>query len=94
MRVETIQFSDVDWALGLEDGRHLLSLSLTMEANSKKLVAPPQVLVLVFSLLKSTGDWLRGRAYPSHGWGHKFESCIAHWSIAPYKLRLGDWRSG
>lgn len=24
------------------------------------------------------GDWLRGRAYPSHGWGHKFESCIAH----------------
>ena len=27
---------------------------------------------------KHTGDWLRGRAYPSHGWGHKFESCIAH----------------
>ena len=26
----------------------------------------------------ATGDWLRGRAHPSHGWGHKFKSCIAH----------------
>ena len=34
---------------------------------------------------KHTGDWLRGRAYPSHGWGHKFESCIAHHR----NLRLG-----
>ena len=24
------------------------------------------------------GDWLRGRAHPSHGWGRWFESSIAH----------------
>ena len=30
------------------------------------------------SAVRQMGDWLRGRAYPSHGWGHKFESCIAH----------------
>ena len=33
---------------------------------------------IILSAEKHTGDWLRGRAYPSHGWGHKFESCIAH----------------
>ena len=27
---------------------------------------------------RHTGVWLRGRAHPSHGWGHKFKSCNAH----------------
>ena len=49
-----------------------------LNRDFKKCIAPSSKFVLVFSLLKSTGDWLRGRAYPSHGWGHEFESCIAH----------------
>ena len=35
-----------------------------------------------------TGDWLRGRAHPSHGWGRRFKSCIAHHLHA--KARLDD----
>ena len=56
--------------------------------NLKKTVASLLDRVLLFSLLKSTGDWLRGRAYPSHGWGHKFESCIAHHHI---RKAPGHW---
>ena len=51
-------------------------------------VATRLACVVVYSLLKSTGDWLRGRAYPSHGWGHKFESCIAHHHI---RKAPGHW---
>ena len=30
------------------------------------------------NIASRTGDWLRGRAHPSHGWGRWFESSIAH----------------
>ena len=54
------------------------AFSATLSGLFKLPLALRLASMLVFSLLKSTGDWLRGRAYPSHGWGHKFESCIAH----------------
>lgn len=35
-------------------------------------------MVLFFLLKSAKGDWLSGRAHPSHGWGRWFESSIAH----------------
>jgi hypothetical protein len=31
--------------------------------------------------LAGMGDWLSGRALPSHGRGHRFDPCIAHHAI-------------
>ena len=47
---------------------------------------------------KHKGVWLRGRAHPSHGWGHKFKSCNAHQKLTGRRLiafdlfRLSLWR--
>ena len=38
------------------------------------------------SSVQSSGDWLRGRAHPSHGWGRRFKSCIAHHLLAETRL--------
>ena len=45
--------------------------------------------VTINSAERQMGDWLRGRAYPSHGWGHKFESCIAHHRILRPRFYFG-----
>ena len=36
------------------------------------------------------GDWLRGRAHPSHGWGRRFKSCIAHHCVYRRGAHMGS----
>ena len=56
----------------------------------KKLLASIMVHGKILLAEKHKGVWLRGRAHPSHGWGHKFNSCNAHQKTAGRKLKASD----
>ena len=56
----------------------------------KKLLASIMVHGKILLAEKHKGVWLRGRAHPSHGWGHKFKSCNAHQKTAGRRHNVSD----
>ena len=54
------------------------------------MVYPYAILCYVLSALyQDVGDWLSGRALPSHGRGHWFESSIAHHILRELGISAG-----